>query len=357
MPSPDTVELARRGVILERIFEDDTILLDAVDPYEGVVIGHHRTTHKIAWARLRDEGEPEFTTTELDHGQNILCAFRFPLFAYDISGSALGGCASKRAFRIANVVTATVIADEDLPEHCVALEIDEALQTWAADVAGKVFTYTPSPRGATGVFRQSLPDHQQPVALASLPPGARNGTDCMAVVTQTHLFLLGRESEPLFMHPLPDVVQHTPPDIHIKVQGTEEATKDLRAPIALPSLDGVDHVWQARCLGTALVVLLQNSVLLKPNTPGSEWIHIHNMPGIMDAVEGTPDKGAIALSHINGDIFIVNADRPGEEPTIATPRGPRVIGRKADANSHMLYATDRILTVARPEGMIDSVSL
>ena len=98
-----------------------------------------------------------------------------------------------------------------------------------------------------------------------------------------------------------------------------------------------------------MVVLLQNSVLVKQSHQ-VQWLHIANLPCIMDAVDLDGD-GGLALSHMNGDVFIAYA------PAVLTPRRDVVIGRKVGANSHMLYARKKDdmyhIYVARPEGMVD----
>ena len=81
----------------------------------------------------------------------------------------------------------------------------------------------------------------------------------------------------------------------------------------------------------------------------------------MDAVELCSHRGTLALSHINGDVFVVHPDTPERAPTVLTPRRDAVIGRKADANSHMMHAQKTeagcIVNVARTEGMVDGCFL
>ncbi len=153
--------------------------------------------------------------------------------------------------------------------------------------------------------------------------------------TQTHVHILSTGGAAPLSTPLPEEIQEKPQDIMVEIEGTRAG------PIPVPSHDEIDHVWQVRCFSSGVVVLLQNSVLIKGRTGGGEWLHIANLPCIMDAVELSPKTGTLALSHINGDVFVVHAGAPERAPTVMTPRRDAVIARKADANPHMLCAQKR----------------
>lgn len=346
---------------MEKLLESDHIIVDCVDPHAGVLVCHHRETHLIGYVHLNTleptklANEAEITWTDLEHGQNILCAFRAPLFAYDISGSHLGAKGGSRLFRVVHLFESRILSDHDLPEMCTAFTFDHTGQIWTADVGGHVYTHTIEP---PTVYRQQLPPNadkkpQQVLALAALP----NDTDpesgpAVVAATQTHVHILSTGGAAPLSTPLPEEIQEKPQDIMVEIEGTRAG------PIPVPSHDEIDHVWQVRCFSSGVVVLLQNSVLIKGRTGGGEWLHIANLPCIMDAVELSPKTGTLALSHINGDVFVVHAGAPERAPTVMTPRRDAVIARKADANPHMLCAQETeggyIVYAARTEGMVDA---
>ena len=359
-----SVELGEKGMVMEKVLESDHILVDAVDPDTGVLVCHHRDTHLIGYVHLSTleptklATEEQITWTDLEHGQNILCAVQAPLFAYDISGSHLGAKGGLRLFRVVHLFESRIISDHELPELCTAFAFDHTGHVWTADAEGFVYTHTLEP---PTVFRQQLPldaqkKPQQAVSLSALPRDTDASSGAVIVAaTQTHVHILSNGGVQALSTPLPDEIQKKPSDIMVEIDGTRAG------PIPIPSHDEVDYVWQVRCFASGVVVLLQNSVLVKGRTGAGEWLHIANLPCIMDAVELCSRRGTLALSHINGDVFVVHPDTPERAPTVLTPRRDAVIGRKADANSHMMHAQKTeagcIVNVARTEGMVDGCFL
>lgn len=361
-------ELLERGGVLYKLFDDsENIIVDVVDPNMGVMVFHHRHHRKIGYVNLN--GEPvengDLRWTDMEHGQNVLCALRFPFFAFDITGTHLGAKGSMTLFRVIHLLENRIISDHEMPEHCTALEFDHTMHVWTTDTEGYVNMHTLEP---PTVYRQKLPltergEVNQVVSLSSLPENATDdASPSIVALTQSSVFLVSKDSPPLST-PLPDVIQEKPPDIAVDVAGAYPASKSgshESTVIPIPSLDEVDYVWQVRCLPSAMVILLQNSVLVKSRlgTDKSEWLHIANLPCTMDAVEVDPTKGTLALSHINGDIFIIHPRTPERQPSVLTPKSDIVIGRKANANSHMLCVLKNgFIVAARPEGMLDGTKL
>jgi hypothetical protein len=356
-----SMELGERGLVMEKVLESDHILVDAVDPHAGVLVCHHRDTHLIGYVHLHTleptelASEAHVTWTELEHGQNILCALKAPLFAYDISGSHLGAKGGLRLFRVVHLLESRIVSDHELPELCTAFAFDHLGHVWTADAEGFVYTHTLEP---PTVYRQQLPldaqkKPQQAVSLCALPPDTDTGSGAVIVAaTQTHVHMLANGGFEAQSTPLPEEIQQKPRDILVEIEGTRAG------PIPIPSHDEVDYVWQVRCFAGGVVVLLQNSVLVKGRTGAGEWLHIANLPCIMDAVQLCPRTGTLALSHINGDVFVVHPSTPERAPTVLTPRRDAVLGRKADANSHMMCAQKTkggwVIYAARTEGMVDA---
>ena len=78
------------------------------------------------------------------------------------------------------------------------------------------------------------------------------------------------------------------------------------------------------------------------------------MAGFIDAAMDEERK-RMFLSHVSGDVFALDVSKsPRGVPEIYTPH-QMVIGRKADACSHMLGVGKDRLVVGRPEGIIDVV--
>lgn len=351
------VQLVEQGVVMEKLLESDDIVVDCVDPEHGVVVCHQRSApYKIGYAYLSTfnpesvAGKSAINWTDLEHGQNVLCALQFPLFAFDITGSHLGLKKNLQLFRVVHLLNDQVISEGEMPTLCTGMTFDKQNRVWTADTAGFLYANTLNP---PTVFQQQLPKGpdgkvQQAVALTALPCRADEASGVVAV-TQTHVHVLYTTGAEIMSTPLPEDIQEKPPDIHIDIEGTKAGA------IPVPSLDEVDHVWQIRCFENCVVVLLQNSVLVKQSHQ-VQWLHIANLPCIMDAADLDGD-GGLALSHMNGDVFIVYANSPDRAPAVLTPRRDVVIGRKVGANSHMLYAKKKDdmyhIYVARPEGMVD----
>lgn len=362
----EDVKLYEKGVVMNKLVNSETFIIDAVDHHAGLVVCHHRSSQKIGYLDLnklgmtKDSAEKAIIWTDIEHGQNILCALRAPLFAFDISGSHLGANASFKRFRVVNLFENRVISDHELPELCTAMEFDHTMHIWTADTAGYVYTHTLSP---PTTLRQQLPSLDrtaQVLSFSALPPGT--DTSCGAVmvaVTQSQVHIIYASCEPPLSFPLPECLKQRPPDIMVDIEGSSAGV------IPIPSHDEIDHVWQVRCMQSSIVVIAQNSVLIRGPKAGTEstqeWLQIANLPCIMDAIELDASTGSLAFSHINGDVFVYHPSEPERQPTILTPESHPVVGRKADANSHMLCSIVKDgfchVYAARPEGMVDACIL
>ena len=304
------------------------------------------------------------------------------LFCWDISSGKT--CAA----RLARLHDSHILGDLDLSRNATCMCIEDDMQmprtqrehlritretatvrVWHCDTRGGLHCWDPLPmrnprdKGAsrksqsTRHMTWNMGKDAQGISVESCPviPG-------VLVLTQTHVVLATAEGGISYRVLLPGVIQSPPPEIRLKVQAPDDAPKKMKDwakssgnTMKFPSLDERDWVWVVRPFLKVMVVLTQNRVMISDSN--GRWQILENMASFIDAAMDERSQ-QLFLSHVSGDIFTIDLSNGShsmlQEPRIYTPV-QMVIGRKADANSHMLAARNGRLVVGRPEGIIDIV--
>ena len=134
-----------------------------------------------------------------------------------------------------------------------------------------------------------------------------------------------------------------PPSMTLQIDISKESTEEIE----LPPLDDKDVVWQVRAFERHLVILTQNRIVI--STGQGKWHILDKAPGMMDVVQAADQW--LYFSHISGDIL--RMDPLTFEITHAFAPTQLAVGRKLDADSHMLLQHGPRIFVGRPEGIID----
>ena len=148
-----------------------------------------------------------------------------------------------------------------------------------------------------------------------------------------------------------------------------DVSKGKTQDIELPPLDDKDVVWQLRAFTKFLVILTQNRIVISTGqgkwhilneAPGTLWhnyqkqsFDAHGPPcarsGMMDVVEAPGNR--LCFLHISGDVYMMETKNFQVEE-VYHPREV-VVGRKLDADSHMLMRSGEHIFVGHLEGIID----
>ena len=126
-----------------------------------------------------------------------------------------------------------------------------------------------------------------------------------------------------------------------------DITKEKTQEIELPPLDEKDVVWQVRAFLKYLVILTQNRIVISSGQ--GKWHILDKAPGMMDVVEAKNNQ--LCFLHVSGDVLMMET----ETFQVVEAFHPRevVVGRKVDADSHMLLRSGDHIFVGHMEGIID----
>lgn len=299
-----------------------------------------RSDNKLGYMLHEDVGVEGkgFRFLDMEHGQNVMCAGEGMTFLFDSSSG------KHHTARLVDLEANKVIADVPISAKttCMALEStspsrhpgNRDVRVWHCDTDRKIYCWESADKARSWKLGK-----EQGVAIEPCPthPG-------VLVLTQNTVVFATATGGVLFHGELPHA---PPPEVQFQVEGQEHG-------FSFPSLDHEDVTWQVRPFRDYMVVLTQNRVLLS-NKVGA-WHILENMPGMMDA-KINRDNTQLYLTHINGDLFRLSLPiDPHTKPDIFTPK-ECVVGRKADACSHMLAVTPSGIIIGRPEGMIDTLPL